>query len=260
MTTTSRSRWGSEARAWRSASLRRLSSTVSSGKRLVACDEVAEDCVLAVADRCVEARRRTRCRANLEHLLHGQRRLVCDLLESGLAPELRPQLAVGAVDLLEPLDDVHGHADRPRLVGERACDRLADPPRRVRRELEAATPVELLDGTDEPERALLDEVEERQALVAVVLRDRDDETEIRLDHALLRLHVAALDALGELHLLRGGQELMPAGLAEEELQGVGRRLDRSGHCDDCLGVGRLLHDLDRALVELAEQRILLELR
>ncbi len=139
-------------------------------------------------------------------------------------------------------------------------DRLADPPRRIGRELEAAAPVELLDGSDEPERALLDEVEEREALVAVVLRDRDDEPEVRLDHPLLRVHVAALDPLRELDLLRRGQQLVPAGLAEEQLQRVRGRLDGSRERDDGLGVGWLLDDLDRALVELAQNGVLLELR
>src|SRR5207248_4038676 len=107
---------------------------------------------------------------------------------------------------------------------ERARDRLPDPPRRVGRELVAAAPVELLDGADQPERPLLDQIEERQALVAVVLRDRDDEAEVRLDHPLLLLLVAALDPLGELDLLRGRQERMAPRLAQEELERVGRRL------------------------------------
>ena len=120
------------------------------------------------------------------------------------------------------------HADRPRLVGERPCDGLADPPGCVGRELEAPPPVELLDGADEPQGAFLDQVEERQALIPVVLRDRDDEAQVGLDHALLREHVAGLDLLRKLDLLRGGQQLVPPGLAEKELQRVGRRLDRSG--------------------------------
>ena len=52
---------------------------------------------------------------------------------------------------------------------------------------------------------------------------------------------------------------MPAGFAQEELERVGRRLDGRGERDDRLGVGRLLDDLDRALVELAQDGILLEL-
>ena len=73
-------------------------------------------------------------------------------------------------------------ADKARMIRmpvhivERARDRLADPPGRVGRELEPAPPVELLDRPDQAQRALLDQVEERQALIAVVLGDRDDQT------------------------------------------------------------------------------------
>src|SRR5207245_7304202 len=75
-----------------------------------------------------------------------------------------------------------------------------------------------------PERALLDQVEEREALVPVVLRDRDHKTQVRLDHVRLRAHVAALDALRELDLLRRCQQRVTPCLPQEELQGVGRRL------------------------------------
>jgi hypothetical protein len=157
---------------------------------------------------------------------------------------------------------VDGHADRPRLVRERPRDRLADPPGRVRRELVAPAPVELLDRADQAERAFLDQVEERQALVPVVLRDRDDEPEVRLDHVCLRAHVPALDLLGELDLLGGGQQRMASRLAEEELERVRRRLVRD------LERGRrglllllflwLLGNLDPPSLELVEQRVRLE--
>ena len=104
-------------------------------------------------------------------------------------------------------------ADRAGLIGERAGDRLADPPRGVGGELEALAVVELLRRPDQPERPLLDQVEEGQPLVAVVLGDRDDEAQVGLDHALLGLPVAALDRLGELDFLGGGQQRVPAGLA-----------------------------------------------
>ena len=150
------------------------------------------------------------------------------------------------------------HPDRPRLVGERPGDRLADPPGRVGRELVAAAPVELLDGADEAERSFLDQVEEGETLVAVVLRDRDDEAEVRLDHPLLRGSVAALDPLRQLDLLRRRQQLVPAGLAQEELQRVGRRLERLRRrrrrlLGRRLGLGlalRLDEQLDPAPVEL----------
>ena len=58
-----------------------------------------------------------------------------------------------------------GDADRPRLVGERAGDRLPDPPGGVGRELEALAVVELLRRANQPDRAFLDQVEERQRRV-----------------------------------------------------------------------------------------------
>src|SRR4051812_24843988 len=188
------------------------------GEWAVALDEVAEDRVLLVTDRLVEARRRSRGRLPLVCLVDGEGRLLGDLLERRLAAELRPECPLGAIHLLEPLDDVDGHADRPRLVRKGTRHGLADPPGRVGRKLIAAAPVELLDGANEPERAFLNEVEEGETLVAVVLRDRDDEAQVRLDHVLLRVRVAALDALRELDLLRGGQQRVAPGLAQEELQ------------------------------------------
>ena len=118
-----------------------------------------------------------------------------------------------------------GDADRARLVGDRARDRLADPPGRVRRELVAAPVVELLDGADQAERALLDQVQERQPAAQVALRDRDDEPQVRLDHLLLGDHVAALDALGERDLLVGGQQVDAPDRAQVQPQRVEARLD-----------------------------------
>ena len=156
-----------------SAAERLLDQLVREG--VAAGDEIADDCVVVLADRRVE-RRGAGDSAHLAGLLEREVRLDGDLVERRLAAELGPELALGAVQLVDALDDVHRHPDHPRLVGERPRDRLADPPGGVRRELEASAPVELLDGADQAQRPLLDQIEERQALVAVVLRDRDDQT------------------------------------------------------------------------------------
>src|SRR4051812_44934078 len=187
-------------------------------------DELAELGLLLVADRLLERDRGLRRPLDRLDLLRLDARDVGDLLGGGLAPELGDQLALGPADLVELLDDVDRDADRARLVGQRASDRLADPPRRVGRELEALAVVELLGGADQAERALLDEVEERQALVAVVLGDRDDQAQVRLDHLLLRVEVAALDALGEVDLLLGGEQADLADVLEEQLEAVRRHV------------------------------------
>src|SRR3954465_5257446 len=187
-------------------------------------DELAELRLLLVADRLLERHRRLRRALDRVDLVGLNARHVGDLLGRRLAAQLGHELALRAPDLVQLLDHVHRDADRARLVGERAGDRLADPPSRVGRELEALAVVELLGGTHEPERALLDQVEEGKPLVAVVLRDRDHEAQVRLDHLLLGVEIAALDALGEVDLLLSREQAHLADVLQEELKGVGRHV------------------------------------
>src|SRR3989337_1209562 len=79
---------------------------------------------------------------------------------------------------------------------------------------------------DEAQRALLDQVEERQPLIAVVLRDRDDQPQVGLDHLLLRVEVAALDPAREVDLLLGGEQADLADVLQEQLKGVGGHVRR----------------------------------
>src|SRR5438477_103467 len=87
------------------------------------------------------------------------------------------------------------------LPSRRTRDCLADPPRGVRRKLVAHPVVELLDGADQAEVPLLDEIEERHAGLRVVARDRHHEAQVALDQAALGLLVAEILAAGELALL-----------------------------------------------------------
>ena len=171
-------------------------------------------------DRCTRARRA---------ISSGQR----------LATELLDELALDVHDLVELLDHVDRDADRAALVRDRARHRLADPPRRVGRELVAAAVVELLDRADQAERALLDQVQERQAAAEVALGDRDDEAQVGLDHLLLGDQVAALDPLGQRDLALGGEQLYAADRAQVEPQRVQARLDREVDLRLARGVGRL---------------------
>ncbi len=77
---------------------------------------------------------------------------------------------------------------------------------------------------------------------------------------LLRVHVASLDLLGELDLLRCGQQRVPAGLAQEQLERIRRRLDddrwRWRRCNFLLL--DVVDDFDSARLELAVQEVDLE--
>ena len=90
-----------------------------------------------------------------------------------------------ARDLALAVADVRRDPDRPGAVLDAALDRLADPEGRVGGELVALAPVELLGGADQPEDALLDEVEQRQVVGRVLLGERDDQAQVRVDQPLL---------------------------------------------------------------------------
>src|SRR6185437_4590623 len=105
-------------------------------------DEVAEMRVLLLPDRGLEADGLLGDLEDLAHLVERQLHLLGDLLRRRLAAVLLDEVARGADELVDRLDHVHGDADRARLVGDRAGDRLADPPRLVGRELVAALVLE----------------------------------------------------------------------------------------------------------------------
>ena len=183
--------------------------------------KVRERRLALVADGLFKRDRRTSSLAHIEDLVQRQLGLFGDLLIRGLTTETQHQGALCTIDLLETLNDVHREADRATLIGECTRHCLSDPPRGVRRELEVAAPVELLDGTDQAENALLDEIEEAETLTTVVLRNRDNQAQVRFDHLLLGLHVALFDALGETNLVGLRQQGIATDLMKEQLQGIG---------------------------------------
>ena len=139
-----------------------------------------------------------------------------------------------------------------------ALHRLADPPGGVRRELEAAPVVELLDGADQAEDPLLDQVEERQPQAPVALRVRHDEPQVRLDHPILGALVASLDPLGQLDLLDGGEQRALRDVAQEELQRIARGLGDRGRVDRSrrlVGAARGVEHLDATALGLGVERI-----
>jgi hypothetical protein len=75
----------------------------------------------------------------------------------------------------------------------------------------------------------------------------DHQPQVRSDHPILRLEIAALDALGELDLLCGGEQRVARGLLEEDLQ----RLEVAARLFPLLRRGRLVQALDLAPLRLA---------
>src|SRR5438094_355464 len=167
---------------------------IARGEGLVVGDEVPEVRILFLADRRFERDRLLRDLDDLADFVGGDEHPLRDLLGGRLAAELLKESTRDADELVDGLDHVDRDADRPRLVRDRTCDRLADPPRRVRGELVALAIVELFDGPDETDVPLLDQVEEAHAAADVLLRDRHDEAKVRLGQVVSCI-VALLDEL-----------------------------------------------------------------
>src|SRR5829696_4772542 len=80
-------------------------------------DEVAELRLLLVPDRLLERDRRLGAPPDLRDLVRGEAEIATDLARRRLTAELGAQLAFGAEDLVQLLDDVDGHPDRAAHVG-----------------------------------------------------------------------------------------------------------------------------------------------
>src|SRR4051794_28515861 len=149
---------------------------------------------------------------NLQGLAHFFKRhaeLLGKLLRRRLAADLIEHLSACAYDLVDGLDHMYGDTDGARLIGKRAADRLADPPRGIGRELVAASIFKFVDRSQEANVSFLDEVQELQAAIGVFLRDRNHEAEIRLHHLLLGLARLALALLYHLNDLAEFADLEP---------------------------------------------------
>jgi len=98
------------------------------------------------------------------------------------------------------------------LVRHRSGDRLANPPRRVGTELEAAAVLELVDGPHQPRVPLLDQIQEREAAVAILLGDRHDQPQIAFAQFALGLLVVRVNAVQHADAVaEGGRRLLTRG-------------------------------------------------
>ena len=139
-------------------------------------DEVAQLGILFLADRGLERHGLLRNLLDLADAVGAHIHLGTDLLGGRVATQVLEELALHADELVDGLDHVHGDTDGTGLVGNSACNGLTNPPRGVRGELEALLIVELLDGANQTEVALLDQIQEQHATANIALGDGDDQT------------------------------------------------------------------------------------
>ena len=166
--------------------------------------QVTERGIAVLFDRCVKADVVAGQPEQVDHLLLPQPQLVGDLDQLGLAAQPALKGATDGGYLVDLLGDVHRKPDDPALLGDAPGDRLANPPGRVGRELEALGVVELLHRADQAGVAFLNQVQQRHLRPPVLAGDRDDQPQVGGDEPLQRGVTLGRDALqlvgGDLHL------------------------------------------------------------
>src|SRR5919106_1707785 len=232
------------------------------GHDLLVLDEVAKMTVLFLADRRLQRDRLLGDLEDLAYLVDRHLHLGRDLFRRGLAAQLLDELARGADQLVDGLDHVHGDANRPRLIGDGAGDRLPDPPGRVRRELIASSIFELVDSFHQPDVALLDDGHDPLDLVGAGVGADFGGLDLLLGHPGLLLF-GARELLGRLQVQVASAGAVGAleggGIAERDVDEVldllGRRTATVGpELDHPLGALDVVEQVPQALHEPAAGR------
>src|SRR5438128_5651105 len=220
----------------------RLAGRLERCHRHLVLDEIAQVGIFFLADRRFEGHWLLRNLLQLLDLVDRDAHAVGELLFARLPAELLEQGPRHARQLIEGVNHVDRDADRPRLVRDGARDRLADPPGRVGRELEAALVVELLDRAHQPQVPFLDQVEERQAPVEVLLGNRDHQAEVRLGEVMACLFRAGFHLLRQLNLFLSREQVDASNLLEVHPDRVveGHRADHLDLREDFLFILVLL--------------------
>ena len=124
----------------------------------------------------------------------GERGLLRHLLVVGARSSSTASCWRALPTLRDLAGELLGQAEDAAVLGQGVEDRLPHPPHRVGDELDVALGVEALGRLDQPQAALVDEVEEGEAQAAVALGVGHHETEVRLHQPLQGLLVPFLDA------------------------------------------------------------------
>ncbi len=101
--------------------------------------------------------------------------------------------------LVDRFDHVNRNTNGPRLVSNRARNRLTDPPGRIGRELVPTAIFKLINRFHQADIAFLNKIKELQATVGVFLRNGNHEAKVCLNHLLLGDARFALTLLYRVH-------------------------------------------------------------
>src|SRR6266513_1895970 len=145
-------------------------------------DNLPEFSRIIVANRCIERSWADRYGLELRDFSAGDPDLVTKFVVRWFTAELLAHLQGNPAHLGNFVHEVDRKTDGFALIGQSPLDRLLDPPCRVRAELPAFSRVKTLHRLHQTDISLRDQVEQRQAKICIIMRDLDDETQIRANH------------------------------------------------------------------------------
>jgi len=122
-----------------------------------------------------------------------QFQLLGDLAGARFPSKLLIELTLGFPDPVQRSCPIERQTNDAGMLGERLEHRLANPPDCIRNKLVPAFLVKAVRGLNETEVAVVDKIFEGQPLIRVLLRDRDDESEVRFDEPVKRVLVSLFD-------------------------------------------------------------------
>src|SRR5580704_6824266 len=150
-------------------------------------DEIAEMRIFLFADWRFEGDGLLRDLQDFPHFRHRNIHALGDFFRRRFTSQFLHQLPRGADQLVDGFDHVHRDANRTRLIGNGTSNRLPNPPRGIGGKFIAAAVFEFVDGFHQSDVAFLNQVEELQAAVGVLFRNRNHEAEVGLGQLALGL-------------------------------------------------------------------------
>src|SRR6266540_4949237 len=157
-------------------------------------DKVAHPALAFLPNWHLKRKRVHRCFECAADLVRAHAHCVGDLLGGWLALHSLLELMRGALDLADRLAHMHRQPYSAALIGDRAGDRLADPPRCIGGKFMTFRIIELLDRAHQANITLLDQIHHGQAIGRIFLSDRDNQAQVGLDQMLPGL-IAACELL-----------------------------------------------------------------
>jgi hypothetical protein len=106
------------------------------------------------------------------------------------------------------------HANRTRFVCERSGDSLSNPPGGIGREPESLSRVELPSCPHQSHASFLDQIEERKSTICVSARNRNHQSQVRLDEPFTRALVTRTCRSSQFNFFFSGEQAVTSNFSQ----------------------------------------------